>query len=135
MLRSADFIDQRQLALDGVRDAALGHHIVQRAGKAAFGARSVVSGDVKDQRVVGVGERGDGVEQASDVIVRMRQKAGEDLHMPRIKPLRVRREFVPGLDLLWARRQDRIRGNNAELLLTRDASLPAPCPSPGRTGP
>ena len=54
---AADFVDLRQLPLDGVGNAVLGHHVVERAGEAALGARPVVAGDIDDQRIVAIGQR------------------------------------------------------------------------------
>jgi hypothetical protein len=52
---AADLFDVRELVLDRFGNPVLGHHVVERSGQAAFGARPVIACDVDDQRVVGVG--------------------------------------------------------------------------------
>lgn len=42
---AADFVYPRQLGLDRVGQTVLGHHVVERSGDAAFGARDVAASE------------------------------------------------------------------------------------------
>ena len=55
--------------------------------EAAFGAGSVVPGDVDDEGVVAAGELLHGIDDAAELVVALCAVAGEDLHHARIEAL------------------------------------------------
>ncbi|MNN22220.1 hypothetical protein D3C81_1355710 [compost metagenome] len=89
MQRVTDFIELGDLRFDAVGDAVLGHHVVERAVQAAFGTRPVVTGNKNDQRIVGVGQCPDGVDQAPCFMIGLCEKPGKRFLMACIQPLRV----------------------------------------------
>ena len=50
---------------------------------AALKTGAVVTSDIHDERVVELARGGDGIDDASDLVIGLRHEAGVDLHHPR----------------------------------------------------
>src|SRR5207245_8548875 len=94
-----------------------------------LGGGTVVSEDVVDQRVVENLQVLQRIEQPADVVVGMFQKPGVDLHLAREYRLERRRHGVVGGNFFGSLREDRVGGNHAQLLLTRNVLLAQLVPS------
>jgi hypothetical protein len=81
---AADLVERFQHGRHVVRKAVLRRHVVQRADQSTFRAAAVVAERQDDERIVGVRTVRDGVENAPNLLVRLRQEAGEDFHLTSI---------------------------------------------------
>ena len=81
------------------------------------GAGPVVADDVVDERVVEHAEVVERVDEPPDVVVGVLEEAGVDLHLAGEDRLELIGHVVPGGDLVVARCQLRVLGNDPELLL------------------
>ncbi len=93
-LRAAELVEHRHVGLDGVGDAVRELHLVDGAVRAAL-ARGAVVGDQDDDRVLAPAELLEEAEQASDLVVGVREEPGVDLRHSREELLLVIRERVP----------------------------------------
>ena len=105
------------------------HVFAERAFEAAFGAGSVVTGDVDDQRVVAAGKLLDSIDDAAEFVVALGAVAGEDFHHARIETLLVGVEGVPCRQALGTNRELCVLGNDAEFLLPLEGVLAINVPS------
>ena len=120
--KPADLVQRRDLLLDRVRDVVLGEQFAD-APLLAFGARAVVAPDVEDDGVVAEAELLQPVHQLADLGVGVLDEPGEHLHQPPLeRPLRLG-DAVPRRHRVGSRRQLRVGGNPAELLLPREDAL------------
>jgi hypothetical protein len=76
--------------------------------ESSLGTRTVVAHDEEDQRVVGVRQFPNGVEQATALVIRKGEIACEVFHKCRKQLSFIAGQRVPRLDPLWTRRQNRI---------------------------
>ena len=114
---TADVVDAGQILFQSRGDAIEVHHLVDRPGQAPLGTGTVVTHDVEHQGVVGVGTFTNRREQPTDLVVGERQVTGEVLHEPRIQPLLVGAQRVPGRAPLRSRCVLRVRRDDAHLAL------------------
>src|SRR5205814_2622673 len=91
--------------------------LVGGAGRTAFCAGAVI-GDDHDQGVVVLADALEIVEQATNVVVGMRQKAGEDLHHACVELLLLWGERIPVRYIWIVTRQFSISWDDAERFLT-----------------
>ena len=96
----APVIQMRHVNLSGVDDSIQSHHLVIRAFRPAFRARSVVADNVNEQGVIQDTHFPQGIHQASYLIVSMLCKTGEGFHLPRLEFFLVRRLGIPGRNFL-----------------------------------
>ncbi len=115
--RSADGVKVLQVVLDRSRETVEGLHFIERAIGPTFGTRPVVADDVDDQRVVGVGQLVDGVDQASALVVGEGQIARVIFKQTQVKLLLIGGEGVPGGHPFRARREFGIRRDDSGLEL------------------
>ena len=85
------------------------HQLVEGAAEGALGGRPVVADDVVDEGVVEDPELLEGVDEPTDVVVRVLEEAGVDLHLAGEHRLQLVGHVVPGRDLLVAGRSARHR--------------------------
>ena len=83
-------------------------------GHAALGRRAVV-GDDHDQRVLELADVLERVEDPAEVVVGVRDEAGEDLHHPRVQPALVGGQRRPFRDVGVARRELRVGGQKSPI--------------------
>ena len=95
----------------------------------AFHAGAVVAPDPQDQRVVELAEVVDGVDDPTDVVIRVLRVAGVHLHLAGVERLEVVGHVVPGRERLVAGRQLGVGGYDAELLLAGEGLLAQPVPA------
>ena len=112
--------DGFQLLIGCERDAVEGGHFVERSRLGAFHARAVVAKDVKDQCVVSEAHVLNRFHHAADSVVRVLLIAGINFHLVRIQFLHIGRNAVPRGEGRVAWRKFRVRGDHAQLLLTRE---------------
>ena len=106
-----------QVVLERRRETVEGLDFVERAIGSAFGTRAVVADDVDDHRVVGVGQLVHGVDQASALVIGEGEVAGEVFKQAQVEFLLIGGEGVPGGHPFRARRELRIRRDDARLEL------------------
>ena len=123
LLQPAVELGQLELHLVGQRDAVLHRQLVERTGDRSFHAGAVVTPDPDDQGVVELTELLDRVDHATDVVVGVLGVPRVHLHLARVEPLQLVGQVVPRRERLVARRELRIRGDDAELLLAREGLL------------
>jgi hypothetical protein len=104
------------------------HPLAEQAAVAALGARAVV-GQQHEQRVVEQVERAQVVDETADLLVRVGQERGVHLHHPRVQQLLVRAEVDPRLTLSSRGAKLGVRGDDAELALTREPLVARGVPS------
>ena len=128
-IQAAVQLDQRELLLGGQRDAVLHRQLVERAGQRALHARAVVTVDVDHQRVVQLAHLLDGGDHPARVPVRVLAVPRVHLHLPRVQPLLVFRERIPGWERGIARGQLRLGRDHAQPLLPLERLLPVGIPA------
>ena len=121
----ADLVDASAELLATGRDAVPQARVVDRAQRAAFGGCTVVGHD-HDDGVVAFAELLDEAQDASDLLVGVRQERGEALHEPSRDGLVGRIQRIPGGDPMGTRCERGGLGDDAERLLAREGRL-APC--------
>ncbi len=110
---AAQVVQMFQPFLDGTSLVVHRHAVV--ALKTALRAAAVIAHDIKDRGVFHMAFRADGLEQASHLVIGLRQKAGVDFHLMGQQFLLRLGERIPGGDLFGPRRQLRIGGYCADL--------------------
>jgi len=122
-VRPAELVHPAQDLAEVLRNVVGERHLVEQALRRALGAGAVVALDVDDESIVEIALFLDGVEDAAELVVDVRQRAREHLHHARVHLLAIGVERVPRLDLLRPRRERRVGGNDANLLLPRESLL------------
>ncbi len=93
--RPADLVDPGHTLLDRARRHVPGPEVVDRPGGSALGARPVV-GQHDQDGVVEVAGALEELDEATQLVVGVREEAGERLHVPGVQALLVGGEGVPG---------------------------------------
>ena len=106
----------------------LGHavevgHLVERALEGAFRGGAVVADDEVDQRVVELAHVLERIDHPAHVMVGVLHERGVDFHLALEHRLQPGIHVVPRRNLLVPRRQLRVGGDQAELLLLREGDL------------
>ena len=114
---------KRNQVLDLFLHAVEVGHLVVHADHAALGARAVVAGDVEDQRVVQFADLLDRIHETADMVIGVGDEAGEHLGLAAEQFLVRFRQRIPGGEILRLRRQLRVGGNDARLLLPLEGRL------------
>ena len=127
--RGTELVDARQVRLDRVGDPVEELVLVERAVRAAFGARTVVGGD-DDDRVVELAGLLEVIDQPADLVIGVGDEPGIDLRHPREQTLLVGAQGVPRLHVveLWPR----LTLRSGCVGLTVGVDLGERCVSPGR---
>ena len=138
-IRRAELVDvlYQELGRHQVRnpEAVEGQHLVERALERAFGTGAVVADDVVDQGVVEDLQVRQRIDQPPDVVVGVLEESGVDLHLARQDRFHLGGHLVPGRDLGVAYWSAPPRAGSRPAASGGRRSLPAACPSPGRTCP
>jgi hypothetical protein len=98
-LGAAPLVDLLQQVLDLLLHAVEVGVLVEHAVLAALAAAAVVTGDVEDQRVVGLAHFPERVQHAADLVVGVFGEGREHFGLAGKEALLVGRELVPVLDL------------------------------------
>ena len=106
-------------------------HLVEGALQRAFGRRAVVADDQVDQRVVEDVHVLERIDQPADVMVGVLHERGVDLHLALEHRLELGIHVIPGRDLLVARRQLGVGGDDAQFLLSLEGDLALLVPAVG----
>ena len=119
-MRAAEVVD---LALQELGRLDVAHaiehgHFVETAVQRAFCGSAVVAEDVVDQRVVENLQVFQLIDQPTDVMIRVREERGVNLHLARENRLQILRHVFVGRDFFGPLGQDRVGGDHSELLLT-----------------
>ena len=118
--RTAPLVDQRDEVLHLLGHAVEVGHLVVHADEAALGAGAVVAGDVDEQRVVQLADVLQRLHEPPDLVIGVLQESREHLGLAREETPLVRRQRVPGLDVLRPGGQPGVRRDHAQLLLPLD---------------
>ncbi len=92
---AAVLFDQLQLPLGIQIQAVKERHLIERTGVGALHAGAIVAPDVEHQRVVGLAEILDRVQQPANIPVRIFREPGEHLHLAGKEPFLRLRHTVP----------------------------------------
>ncbi len=114
---SAELVDHLDVVLPLLREAVEEQVLAEGSIQAALSAGSVVAGDVDDERIVGIGERLDRVDDAAHLVVALGPVAREYLHHPRIQALLIGVQGVPRWQSLGPNRQLGVFRHDAQPLL------------------
>ena len=112
-----------KLILDRHGDAVERGELVRRPVQHALGARAVVTGDIDDQRVVELAEVLDGLNDAADLVVRVRQVGTVDVGLLDEELLRIPAERIPLRQSLRPGGQLGVGGHDPEPLLVGEDGL------------
>lgn len=115
--RAAEIVEVLGEVVERLRDAVPVAELVHGAVQAALGCRPVVAGDVDDERVVEVAGFVDGLDDAADLMIRVFDRAAEDLHPPGADALVGFSQLLPRRDPLGPGLEPRVARNDPELLL------------------
>src|SRR6266702_5567543 len=121
--RATEFIHAAQDFLEILRDGVEKCHFVEQALWSAFGARSVISLDVDDQRVVEFALVRKRIEDATDLRVAMTQRGRIDLHHVCCDLLVVGVERIPRRNARGTVSQLGVLRHDTQLLLARKGFL------------
>ncbi len=122
--RTAPLVDQRDEVLHLLGHAVEVGHLVVHADEAALGAGAVVAGDVDEQRVVQLADVLQRLHESPDLVIGLLQESREHLGLAREQAPLVRRQRVPGLDVLRPVGQPGARRDHAQLLLPLERLSP-----------
>ena len=127
-VQAAEVVQRRELLRDGGGDSVLGQKLAD--GPALpLGAGAVVAEDVDDQRVLGLVQPVQLVQDAHHLRVDVLDEAGEELHQPALeRPLRLG-DLVPPLQAVGPGRQPGVGGDPPRLLLSREHALAVGVPA------
>ena len=106
-------------------------HLVEGALERALRRSAVVADDEVDQRVVEHAHLLERIDQPADVMVGVLHERGIHLHLALQRRLELGIHVIPGRDLLVARRQHGIGGNDAQFLLLVEGDLALLVPAVG----
>jgi hypothetical protein len=82
--RAADLVDSREAFFERLLCIVEELRLIRGAGRAALGARAVV-GDDHDQCVLELAAVGQELQQAADLVIGVREEAGEHFHHPAVQ--------------------------------------------------
>ena len=125
----AQFVELVELVLDAVIQAIQHDHLVPGAGQATFGAGTVVTPDVEEQRVVELAQRLQRIHDAAHLVVGVGGEAGKDLHLAGVQALLVGGQIRPVLDSLGLPGELRALRHDPQLDLPRQCLLPILVPA------
>jgi hypothetical protein len=112
------------LFLRSARDIVHNGRFVEQALWRACSTAAVVALNVDDQRVLQPAHFLDGVQDAAHLVVGVRKRRRIDLHHAGVDFFVVGIERIPRLDLLGARRELRVGGDDSQLLLSHERLFP-----------
>ena len=133
--RTAPLVDQRDEVLHLLGHAVEIGHLVVHADEAALGAGAVVAGDVDEQRVVELADVLQRLHEPPDLVIGVLQESREHLGLAGEQTPLVRRQRVPGLDVLRPGRPAGCSPGSRPASSAARAFRCGPGPSPCRTGP
>ena len=129
-LRAAEHVDLRRHELDGFqrRRTVEDQRLVEGAIDRALSRRAVVADDVIHEGVIEHAQVPDGVDQATDVMVGVRQEPGVHLHLTSQHRLQVVGHVVPRRDLLGPGGEFGVPGDDPHRLLLLEDLRPQRVP-------
>ena len=115
--RAAEVVEALGEVVERLRDAVPVAQLVHGAVQAPLGGRAVVAGDVDDERVVEFAGLIDGFDDAAHLVIRVLDRAAEDLHPASADALVRVRQLVPRRNPVWPGLELRVVRHDPELLL------------------
>ena len=126
--RAADLVDVLEAVFHRVRDVVEEAALVDRAGRPAFRARSVVR-DEHDERILVLPHLLEECDQLADIVVGVFEEPGEHFHHAGVEPALIGREAVPVLHVRVMAGKLGIRRDDAHLLLPLEHFLAVGVPA------
>ena len=121
-VESTEPLERGQLLVDRDGNVVLRQQFAD-AALLTLGARAVVAEDVEHERVLGLGQSVQLVEDPADLNVDVLHEAGEDLHQPPLEGSLRFGDVVPALHGVGARRELGVVGDPAAFLLPGEDTL------------
>ena len=127
-IESTEPLERGQLFVDRDGNVVLRQQFTD-AAFLALGARAVVAEDVEDDRVLGLGQSVQLVEDPVDLDVDVLDEAGEDFHQASLEGSLRFGDVIPGLHGVGPRRELGVVGDPAAFLLTGEDALAVGVPA------